>query len=141
MKRSAISCPSCGGLSLRRSRRQSWIEYVNMAAGIYPFRCLDCNERSWIGIWLFSRILYAKCPKCLGLELTGWPTKHYHMSLWRNLLATFGAHRYRCKTCRCNFLSFRPRYRSGVEPKTELSDELELPAESREAVAATKLKP
>jgi DNA-directed RNA polymerase subunit RPC12/RpoP len=126
MKRGVISCPHCGSSSLRRSRRQSWIEYVNMIAGVYPFRCLDCNERSWIGIWLFSRLLYAKCPKCLGLQLGGWPKRHYHLSFWRNLLSTFGAHRYRCKRCRCNFLSFRPRYRIA----DEMGEELTLPDSS-----------
>jgi hypothetical protein len=115
MIRGVVSCPHCGSRSMRRSRRQSWIEYLNMIAGVYPFRCNDCNERSWIGIWLFSRLFYAKCPKCLGLELGGWPKRHYHLSFRQNLLSTFGAHRYRCKRCRCNFLSFRPRYRVAVE--------------------------
>jgi DNA-directed RNA polymerase subunit RPC12/RpoP len=112
MKPGAIACPYCGGLSLRRSRRKAWFEFFGMLFGRYPFRCLDCNQRSWVSIWLFSRLKYAKCPKCLGLELTGWPRKRHRLNLWRNLLSTFGAHRYRCAKCRYNFLSFRPRHDS-----------------------------
>jgi DNA-directed RNA polymerase subunit RPC12/RpoP len=130
MRPGVISCSHCGSQSLRRSRRQSWIEYVNMIAGIYPFRCLDCNERSWVGIWLFSRLLYAKCPKCLGLELGGWPKRHYHLSFWRNLLSTFGAHRYRCKRCRYNFLSFRPRQRGALESAGDTAEDGTLLAEA-----------
>lgn len=79
-----------------------------MCFGIYPFRCLDCNQRIWVNLWFFSRLAYAKCPKCLSLELTGWPTKRYHLSFRKKLLNTFGAHRYRCPACRYNFFSFRP---------------------------------
>ncbi len=108
MKPSAIACPYCSSTSLRRSRRASWLELLPMLIGSYPFRCLDCNQRSWISIWLFSRLRYAKCPKCLGLELTPWSHRHYRLGFWRNLLSTFGAHRYRCAACRYYFLSFRP---------------------------------
>jgi DNA-directed RNA polymerase subunit RPC12/RpoP len=80
-----------------------------MALGIYPFRCLGCNRRVWVNVWLFSQLRYAKCPNCLGHELTNWPRSHYRVSVWSNLLMTFGAHRYRCAGCRYNFLSFRPR--------------------------------
>ena len=123
MKPGLVACPHCGSQNLRRSRRQSWIEYGNMIAGFYPFRCNDCNERSWLGIWLFSRLLYAKCPKCLGLELAGWPKRHYRLSFWRNLLSTFGAHRYRCKRCRYNFVSFRPRYCAVASAEETAEDE------------------
>ena len=108
MKPSAIACPCCASTSLRRSRRASWLEILPMMVGSYPFRCLDCNQRSWISVWLFSRLKYAKCPKCLGLELTPWSRRHYRLSFWGNLLSTFGARRYRCAACRYYFLSFRP---------------------------------
>lgn len=123
MKQSAIACPYCGGLNLRRSRRQAWFEFLGMIFGRYPFRCLDCNQRSWVSVWLFSRLRYAKCPKCLGLELTGWPRKHHHLTLWGNLLSTFGAHRYRCSKCRCNFLSLRPRHPCPSDLPTGLSEQ------------------
>ncbi len=80
-----------------------------MLVGIYPFRCLDCDARVWVSVWLFEKLPFAKCPKCLSIDLTPWPEKHFHPSLWHKLLVTLGAHRYRCMPCRHNFLSFRPR--------------------------------
>jgi DNA-directed RNA polymerase subunit RPC12/RpoP len=115
MKSNAIACRYCGSASLRRSRRQAWYEALRMMAGSYPFRCLDCNERSWASVWLVSRLRYAKCPKCLGLELTPWSRRHYRLSFWQNLVSTFGAHKYRCAKCRYYFLSFRRPYAPLVE--------------------------
>ncbi len=112
MRPSAIACPHCAGLNSRRSRRKAWLELPGMFIGRYPFRCLDCDLRFSASIWLFSRLIYAKCPKCLSLELTTWSLKHHHLTFWQNLFHTFGAHRYRCSACRCNFLSFRPSYPS-----------------------------
>jgi len=79
-----------------------------MALGTYPFRCLDCDGRFYANVLLLSRLAYAKCPKCLGLELTNWQKKNYRLSTLKRLLITFGARRYRCGTCRHNFVSFRP---------------------------------
>jgi len=124
MRSVPYACQHCGSSSLRRSRRQSVVEIGKMALGVYPFRCLDCHQRSWVNIWLFSKLPYAKCPKCLGLELTTWPRKHYHVNLWNKLLMTFGAHRYRCSICRENFLSFKPLERAMQEnPATEIVEE------------------
>jgi DNA-directed RNA polymerase subunit RPC12/RpoP len=129
MKPSAVACPYCASTSLRRSRRASWFELIPMSIGSYPFRCFDCNQRSWINIWLVSRMRYAKCPKCLGLELTPWSRRHYRLSFWKNLLSTFGAHRYRCAACRYYFLSFKPT--CDVTPAREQN----IDAETRELEA------
>ena len=114
MRTRVLTCPNCGGDSVRRSKRQSSLEFLRMAFGVYPFRCLHCGVRFWVSVWLFSKLGFAKCPKCLSLELTVWPQKYFHPTLWRNLLLTFGAHRYRCGPCRHNFLSFRPRHSGHV---------------------------
>jgi DNA-directed RNA polymerase subunit RPC12/RpoP len=135
MKPSAITCPYCNGASLRRSRRKSWLEILPMAIGSYPFRCLDCNQRFRVSIWLVSRLRYAKCPKCLGLELTPWSRRHYRLSFWQNLLSTFGAHRYRCAACRYYFLSFRPT--SGLVPAREQTIEAEVTPEELQVVPET----
>jgi DNA-directed RNA polymerase subunit RPC12/RpoP len=132
MKPSAIACPYCGSTGLRRSRRASWLEILPMTIGSYPFRCSDCNQRSWISIWLFSRLKYAKCPKCLGMELTPWSRRHYRLNLWGNLLSTFGARRYRCSACRYYFLSFRPT--ADVLPSSEHTIEVVPLAQEVEAV-------
>lgn len=121
MRTPGYACQYCGSFNLRRSRRQSLVEIGKMVLGSYPFRCVACNQRVWVNVWLFSQLPYAKCPKCLGLELTNWPRTHYHSTLWNNLLMTFGANRYRCMGCRHNFLSFRPRQvaqKEAVESET-----------------------
>jgi DNA-directed RNA polymerase subunit RPC12/RpoP len=101
---------------------------LKMAIGTYPFRCLECNRRFWINIWLFKKLTYAKCPKCLGTELTSWPRKYYKLSVWKNLLMTFGARRYRCAACRHNFVSFRPTDPSTVTPMPEHTEEVPVQA-------------
>jgi transposase-like protein len=103
-----VTCDYCGSAHLRRSRRQSNSELLKMALGTYPFRCLDCNSRFSVNVLLLSRLAYAKCRKCLSMELTNWPRKGYHVSLAKKLMLTFGARRYRCAACRYNFVSFRP---------------------------------
>ncbi|MGA8026168.1 MAG: hypothetical protein WB992_03425 [Bryobacteraceae bacterium] len=137
MKRSAAyACQYCGSASLRRSRRQSAVELSKMALGIYPFRCLDCNQRVWVNIWLFSKLAYAKCPKCLGMQLTTWPARHYHLTLWNKLLMTFGANRYRCSVCRENFLSFRAR--EGRDNTAKEGGQSEAAAEETGALSETE---
>jgi hypothetical protein len=105
----ALICPDCGNAAIRLSRRQSMGELSKMAFGSYPFRCLGCNQRFWANIWLWSVWKYAKCPRCLGLDLTTWSHKTQHLGYWKKLLLTMGARRHRCARCRCNFVSFRPR--------------------------------
>ncbi len=141
MRTPAYRCDYCGSPNLRRSRRQSMFELMKMFVGAYPFRCLDCNQRFGINIWLFSKLAYAKCPKCLGMELSGWPRKHYRLPWWKGMLATFGAHRYRCTACRCNFLSFRPSARprgAAAEPILEDSAEPVIMTPETEGLPETK---
>ena len=96
-----------------------------MAFGVYPFRCMDCGWRMWVSVWLFGSLGLAKCPKCLRTELVTWPEKYFRASIWRSLMYTFGAHRYRCNACRCNFISFRPQKIDEIE--TELPADPKLP--------------
>ena len=110
MRVPVLICQHCGGTSLRRSKRQSAFELSKMLLGIYPFRCLDCDARFWVSVWLFKKLPFAKCPKCLSGELIIWPEKYFHPTLRYRLLVAIGAHRYRCVPCRHNFLSLRPRH-------------------------------
>lgn len=80
-----------------------------MALGWYPFRCLDCHHRFWLNVWLSAKLRYAKCPCCLGFDLTTWPAR-YRSRLRYQVLVRLGAHRYRCSGCRKNFVSFLPRH-------------------------------
>ncbi len=137
MRTPAYNCACCGSANLRLSRRQSKLELLKTWAGIYPFRCLDCNHRFWVNIWLFSKLAYAKCPKCLGRELTNWPARAHHLSTWKKLLMTFGAHRYRCVGCRYNFLSLRPseaarNIEADVPEEADLPQDADLPPEAIE---------
>jgi DNA-directed RNA polymerase subunit RPC12/RpoP len=104
-----VLCDVCGSTSVRRSKRQSFSELVRMYLGIYPFRCMDCTARFWVSVWLVSKLPFAKCPKCLNVQLTVWPEKYFAPNVWRNLAILLGARRYRCMPCRHNFVSFRPR--------------------------------
>ncbi len=104
-----LACPKCGSPSIRRSRRANTGEMTRMMMGVYPFRCNACSDRFWASVWLFSVWKWAKCPRCLNLNLTDWPKRHYRTTLWTQILTQFGAHKHRCARCRNNFLSFRPR--------------------------------
>ena len=105
----ALKCPECGSSSVRRSRRANWSDMVRMMIGIYPFRCTTCAYRFWANVWLFSSWRWAKCPRCLNLNLTDWPKRHYRSSTWAQILTTFGGQKHRCSRCRHNFISFHSR--------------------------------
>ena len=75
------------------------------------FRCRQCDVRFRSVIWDVRNLLYARCPRCYGVELTGWKPENYHVpSFWKFWLA-LGAQPRRCEPCRCIFLSIRPRKR------------------------------
>jgi ubiquitin C-terminal hydrolase len=109
VKSPALECEQCGRRNIRRARFHNLSERFRAIAGVYPFRCRDCHHRFFAGVWLLSKMAYAKCPKCLRMDLSTWSRKHYNPGLLANFLITFGAQQYRCPQCRCNFVSFRPR--------------------------------
>ena len=137
---SVFPCVNCGSTDIRRSRIHSNIEWLQTAIGTYPFRCVRCNHRFQINIWLWSKLAFAKCPKCLRPELTGWPARNYRLPLWKNLLVTFGAHRYRCAGCRYRFVSFKP-VEKPVPQTADQEPELTANAEEAELVPETKTEP
>ena len=118
-----------------------------MSTGMYPFRCMDCDRRFWVSVWLFSKLPFAKCPKCLNVQLTTWPAKYFAPSLWRTIAVMLGAHRYRCMPCRHNFISFRtmlpPTAQSGAEHTAaeRVSAEHSQPVLAGEAQAPQKPEP
>ena len=107
-------CPSCGSRDLRYAHLRSPSEKIAHLAGFRPLRCRDCRHRFVYRTWKLSDLPHARCPKCLGAELTNWSPSHYHVTFWRGVLLFFGAHPYRCERCRCNFVSFRKRKRKRV---------------------------
>jgi hypothetical protein len=61
-------------------------------------------------------MFYTQCPRCLRQDLSTWDLRHYHATLWMRVRMLFGARRWRCEVCRCNFLSLRPRKEKYVRP-------------------------
>jgi predicted nucleic acid-binding Zn ribbon protein len=118
----ALNCPNCGASTVRRSRRVNTQEMVRMMMGIYPFRCTTCGDRFWGNVWFFNSWRWARCSRCLSLNLTDWPKRHYHVSTWDHILTILGAKRHRCGQCRNNFLSFRPRMPAYQNAEAEPED-------------------
>ena len=102
-----IVCEFCGSGKLRRSHWHSKMEMAQSTFGTYPFRCQDCKARFFVNVFLLSRLAYAKCPKCLSLEISNCRKVHRH-GFFKTLFLTFGARRCRCNNCRFMFVSFRP---------------------------------
>jgi hypothetical protein len=134
MSDAALSCPKCGSSSVRRSRRANTAEMTRMMMGVYPFRCNSCNDRFWASIWLFSVWKWAKCPRCLNLNLTDWPKRHHRISLWVQIMTMLGAQKHRCSRCRNNFVSFHPR---SPEFRDEVADLDALSVDDESAVTGT----
>jgi len=103
-----IRCPSCGSSSLRSSKIRGAKERFKSFFGITPFRCRQCSERFSAPIWNLRAARYARCPKCLRMELSTWSEQFYLAPLGTRLYLRIGATPYRCEFCRCNFASFRP---------------------------------
>lgn len=116
----SLECANCGSKQIRRARYANWAERLRGVIGIHPFRCRRCTHRFSVSIWLFGKLRYAKCPRCLRLELTTWSRRYYKVGFLKNFLIAFGAQKYRCPACRCNFVSFRPRkavVKAGDQPE------------------------
>ncbi|HEY3440110.1 MAG TPA: hypothetical protein VGK29_05140 [Paludibaculum sp.] len=94
---------------MRTGKARGLIEHLLTWFGRFPFRCHDCGARFHdvpIGL---SAIIYAKCPRCLRMDLTVWDPKYYRTSRWQDLQLALGGHHWRCEPCRCNFVSVRTR--------------------------------
>jgi hypothetical protein len=102
-----IHCPQCGSNNFRCSQVRNTSETLKSILGILPFRCLRCSERFCASIWSLNAARYARCPKCLRMDLSTWAEEFYRPALGTRMLLRIGATRYRCEFCRCNFASFR----------------------------------
>jgi len=102
-----VVCPQCGSKQLRVSRIRGFRERFRSIVGILPFRCRQCEHRFESAIWSLSTVRYARCPKCLRMELSTWSEQYYNPPRTTILKLRMGATPYRCEFCRCNFASFR----------------------------------
>ena len=107
MKMAFVSCPDCGSNNLRISTVRGFAARLRSFVGILPFRCRQCNRRFEARIWNLSFARYARCPKCLRMELSTWSEQYYNPPAMTRLKLRMGATPYRCDFCRCNFASFR----------------------------------
>ncbi len=140
----SLECANCGSKQIRRARYHSWGERLRGILGIHPFRCRRCNHRFAVSVWLFGKLRYAKCPRCLRLELTTWSRRYYKVDFLKNFLIAFGAQKYRCASCRCNFVSFRPRkatVKFGEQPDNSADKPLNQPDDEREDAGPAETPP
>ena len=49
-------------------------------------------------------------------DLSTWERRHYHAPMGMRIKMFFGARRWRCEACRCNFVSFLGRKDKYVRP-------------------------
>jgi hypothetical protein len=109
-----IKCPACNSRNVRSSLSQTFFERVAKAFGFFQLRCRECDTRFTRAIWDALNVIYARCPRCYGLELSLWSPSYYRPpASWKFMMAIGGRPR-RCEFCRKNFVSFRPckiRYR------------------------------
>jgi DNA-directed RNA polymerase subunit RPC12/RpoP len=107
IKDHGFSCPKCASAEIRRSRRQGSFELLGMLIGVYPFRCLKCNERFSGNVWILANRGNATCPRCLRLDVQPAMKRDSHMTARDRFKLSLGAHMYRCVPCRLTFFSFR----------------------------------
>lgn len=108
MKSFTLHCKKCGSVNLRQSRRQSLGDFLSILRGGSPVRCVDCGHRFVGNLLQFEKLPFARCPKCFSLNLEIAQNKPYHhVTFMRSVMLLLGARRYRCPSCRYNFLSFR----------------------------------
>ena len=109
----AFTCPDCGGSNIRRSRYLNYKERLGSLVNVYPFRCRDCGARFKADVLMLKQLFFAKCPRCLRMELSTWSRHAFRPTVWQNVLVVLGAQqRYRCSSCRVNFVAFRPCLKS-----------------------------
>ncbi len=99
-----LSCPNCSARDADVSKGPGLIGAIKALFGVYKLRCRRCKTK-----WETSaEWRYARCPRCYRQDLTSWSPQDYRLGPWTTWLLRFGATRYRCAPCRCNFASFRP---------------------------------
>lgn len=117
-----IACPQCGSRDVRHSHLRSASERLGSLIGVHPIRCRVCRKRFILRTWSLSDLRYAKCPKCMRMDLSVWSERHYRVSAYKSILLSLGANPYRCESCRHNFLSFRRRKERFRHRRSEAQD-------------------
>jgi hypothetical protein len=111
------TCPKCCSADVRHARDRRLREKLASLLGFQAAKCHDCAHRFLARPFGFMKARWAKCPRCYRMDLSTWDPKYYRVSGWSSLMVTLGANRWRCESCRCNFISYRPRQRKYVRPE------------------------
>jgi hypothetical protein len=84
----------------------------------FSLRCLRGSERFCASIWSLHAARYARCPKCLRMDLSTWTEEFYRPASGTRMLLRTGA-TLSMEISRCNFASFRLCGRSfpGIDGK------------------------
>ncbi|MGO9240084.1 MAG: hypothetical protein ACLQBJ_04660 [Bryobacteraceae bacterium] len=114
--RRAQKCPYCGAMRVRVAHVHTLGDYWRLLHGSFPARCAECSARFIIRGPGFGALFNAECPRCLRQDLSTWDPRHYHATFWMRVRLFFGASRWRCEACRCNFISFLRRKEKYVPP-------------------------
>jgi len=104
-----VACPECGSRFLKPEPAPSLKEQIRSLLGTSALTCADCGARFVARTWHPSWLRFARCPKCLRMDLNLWGDHMGFQSDFKKLLIHLGAHAYRCEYCRLNFVSFRKR--------------------------------
>ncbi len=84
-------------------------EYWAALRGLHSLRCRDCQYRFQGRTMVPSDLKYARCPRCLRMDLNLWSERDFAPTRSMSALVRLGGRRYRCEYCRVNFVSFRRR--------------------------------
>ncbi len=112
-----VQCPECGNREVRSERMRGPREKCLALFGFYAFRCSNCYLRFVERPMDLASVVYAKCPRCLRMDLSTWDPKYYRVGAWTELQIWLGAHRWRCEPCRQNIVSWRMRREKYVRPE------------------------
>lgn len=104
-----IECPHCGSTRVKTTSLRGLQDFILLLTGAYRFRCSHCASRFYHRPLGPLNAAWAKCPKCLRMDLSSWDVRLYRPTRWMRLQLWFGGNPWRCERCRQNFVSFRPR--------------------------------
>lgn len=115
-RRGFIECPECGSSRVKTVGMGGFRDFVLLLSGAYRFRCSHCTAKFYHRPLGPKSVTWAKCPKCLRLDLSSWDIRMYRAPFRVRLKLWLGAHPWRCERCRHNFASFRARKERYVRP-------------------------
>ncbi len=104
-----VCCPKCGSRYLRPLPCATLGEWLRSLFGTSRLRCGDCDTAFLARTWNFSLWRYARCPKCLRMDLGTWTEGQARPTAFMKLWLAAGASPYFCEYCRYPFASLRPR--------------------------------